>query len=392
MTPNFHYSFEDCLMTLAAPSASQVDLSVHWSEGDESTAASRLKAIINEASIARFSQNPSAKRLKLLRLPISISGNSNPLPLLLLKSNLLDLETCETPWFQDDANPWEIEQVVREHCPNLKHLECPQFFETDHHGLAARAFIRGCSGLRSFTSAYFVDCPDYAPPRFLLSDVVTHHHTTLEVLELTDPVQVFSRDLQRALSQCKQLQRFWVMGDSERSHMPGIDFSDISRSDWACTELQELGVILNRYHSRGDATGDLGNEEQQDDASVWLTASTTKRVYQQIGQLKKLRSLAIDIERNHETKAKEQDYMWDLTLRKGWLGELAGLKNLRSFMLRADFWSCMGQEDVEFMHKHWPLLNEIVISSDIPEFYLPRHWQWLRDKRPNLLFRSEEMY
>ncbi|KAF9936483.1 hypothetical protein BGZ67_002344 [Mortierella alpina] len=323
-----------------------------------------LEAIINAAVIGRFSQNPTPKRIKTLRLPANLSGIRNPLPLLLIKSKLLDLETCEIPWFRGDVTTWEIEQVVQEHCSNLKHLECPQNFEEGQDGQAARAFIRGCTGLRSFTSAYFMDGPDHAP-HYILSEVVAHHHTTLEVLALRDPLQVFSRDLQKVLSQCKQLKRFWVIGEDDAHDMPGIAFRDIFRSDWVCTELRELGVILNRCRSQRDASGELGEEEQQDDPYVWLTASTTKRAYQQIGHLKKLEVLVIDIDKTSGTKAKEQDYAWDLTF---------------------------GKEDVEFMYEHWPLLEEIVIAADIEEFYNKQHWQWLLEKRPKLRFEGVVRY
>ncbi|KAF9964746.1 hypothetical protein BGZ70_006002 [Mortierella alpina] len=380
--------FQSCL---ALPQLTELtfhrDMEMYWDHGDEITVVSRLKAIINEATIARFSHNPSAKKIKLLRLPANLSGIRNPLPLLLLKSSLLDLETCEIPWFREDATIQEIEYVVRAHCPNLKHLECSQLFETNQDGQAAQAFIRGCTGIQSFTSAYFVDSPDDTP-RYILSELITHHHTTLEVLELTDPVQVFSHDLQEILSRCRQLRRFWVIGGDDNDSMPGIAFRDISRGDWVCTELRQLGVILNRCRRERDASGPLGEEEHQDDPHVWLTASATKRAYQQIGQLKKLEVLAIDIDRTSGTKAKELDYMLDLTLGQGWLGELAGLKNLRSLMLRADFWSGMGQEDVKFMHEHWPLLDEIIISSDDQELHTKKHWQWLLEKRPYLHFKA----
>ncbi|KAF9947045.1 hypothetical protein BGZ72_010909 [Mortierella alpina] len=170
--------------------------------------------------------------------------------------------------------------------------------------------------------------------------------------------------------------------------MSGIAFRDISRSDWVCSELRLLGVTLNRCRNGGDAFGDLGEEEQQDDPRVWLAASTTKRVYQQIGQLGKLEILEIDIDSSSRTRAKEHDYVWDLTLSKGHLSEMAGLKNLKSLRFRTDFWSAMGQAEVEFMHEQWPLLNEIIFDCNISVLQSKRHWQWLRDKRPRLRFGS----
>ncbi|KAF9290533.1 hypothetical protein BGZ68_006769 [Mortierella alpina] len=371
---------------LALPELTELMFSRHiemdWVHGDAMAVKIKLEAIIAEATRSRFS-HPTAKRIKWLQLPGDSMRQWDPLPLLLLKSKLLDLETCEIPSFHEDTTTQEIQDVIRMHCPNLKHLICPGFLNNDQDVEAAQAFIRGCSSLQSFTSAFFRDGPDHRP-RLILSELMEHHHATLEALELLTPKQLFSRDLQDVLSQCKQLKRFWVVSEHGEGSLSGIAFRDISRSDWVCTELRELGVTFNRCRSGKDSLGGLGEEEVQDDPHVWLTASATMRAFQQIGRLNKLEILEIDIDRSSRTKAKEQDYAWDLTLCKGWLGEWADLKNLRSLRLRADFWSCMSQEDVEFMHEHWPLLDEIIISSNISEFQTKQHWQWLREKRPHL--------
>ncbi|CAO3566988.1 unnamed protein product [Mortierella alpina] len=258
------------------------DMELTWDHIDQATVVRSLEAIIHEATIARSSETPCAKRIRTLRLPSSPSGISNPLPLLLLKSGLLDLE---------------------------RHLEYPEAFEEGQDGAATRAFIRGCSGLQSFTSSYFMDGPDDASRR-VIAELVRHHHTTLEDLELTSPVQVRSQELQRVLSHCKQLKRFWVMGESDQDNMSGIAFRDIAKSDWACAELKELGVTLNRCRSREILLNDPSQEEEQeDDPQVWLASSVTQRVYQLIGRLKKLEVLEIDIDRTSRTKAKEQDYV-----------------------------------------------------------------------------------
>ncbi|KAF9290534.1 hypothetical protein BGZ68_006770 [Mortierella alpina] len=320
------------------------DIAMFWDDEDETTVVRKLEGIINKATTSRFS-HPGAKRIKTLQLPCNPTGIRNPLPLLLLKSKLLDLETCEPPWFRRDARTREIQDVVRNHCPNLKHLHFPQNYDEDQDGQAARAFIRGCSGLKSFTSAYFMD--SIGPgPRMILSELLKHHYTTLENFELTDPQQVNSHDLHNVLSQCKQLKRFWVANYEEEDSMCGIVVEDISRSDWVCTELIELSLALNRCPSDGDLFGDLEEDEAEGDPYEWLTASTTKRAFQQIGRLNKLEVLRIDIDRSSRTKAKEKDYAWDLTLWSGWLSELAGLRNLRILGLKADFWSCMKQEEV----------------------------------------------
>ncbi|KAF9964980.1 hypothetical protein BGZ70_005644 [Mortierella alpina] len=379
-------------------------MDLNWDEVDENKEKDMpdVETIIKEASIARFSLNPTAAKIKSLRLPSNRFGARNPLPLLLLKSDLLDLETCGIPCFRKDADPKEIEQVVRERCPNLKHLICPCFRgEREQDGAAVCAFIRGCSGLKSFTAELFSDYDaesfdptyfndDYSDldPRHIIAEVRSHRKT-LEVLDLTDCVQVFSEDQQDILNVCHQLKRFWVTDSYGEGSMVGIESTDVSASYWACSELRELGLVLNLYPKREDKFDVLkdGTEEDED----WddydleeLVVKGTKQVYTQIGKMEKLEVLALDIDRSYENHMKISDFAGNLTICDGYLDELARLKKLKSLQLRADFWSAMGQAEVEFMYKNWPLLSKITFNCKVSELRALPHWQWLLSKRPQL--------
>ena len=69
------------------------------------------------------------------------------------------------------------------------------------------------------------------------------------------------------------------------------------------------------------------------------------------------------------------------------LGEMAGLKNLKSLRLAARFCKRMRQAEVEFIYEHWPLLREITImGSKGLKLRTKKHWQWLFNKRPQLRF------
>ncbi|KAF9985829.1 hypothetical protein BGZ75_002500 [Mortierella antarctica] len=330
-----------------------IDTDVDWCEYDNEHTPF-LKTIIKEASIARFSRNPNATRIKSLRLPSNFDGKRNPLPLLLLKSDLLDLVSCELPWFHKDTDLDELERVVREQCPNLKHLTCPSFSGRDEDGQAACAFIRGCSGLQSFASHLFSDHDrhsHFAEPRCIISELASQHCNTLEDFVLTNALKVFSRDQQAILSRCKQLRRFWVMGYSSPDCSIGVEFMDICSREWVCEDLTTLGLTLNRWRRRGIVFQDLEEEdveerdETQEDVEKRLMAIAPKGTFAQIGRLERLEVLALDIDSSWDTRAEESDYAWDLTLSKGYLGELASLKNLKSLSLRADFWSKMGQAE-----------------------------------------------
>ncbi|CAO3566985.1 unnamed protein product [Mortierella alpina] len=385
------------------------EMGVNWFHGDTTPDGSGPETIIKEASITRFSQNPSAKRIKSLRLPRNALGLFNPVPLLLLKSDLLDLDTCEIPGFSKEEDIREIESVVRERCPRLKHLSCPCFKYELQDGRAARAFIRGCTALQSFTSHLFSDYDadsigeegyyddrDEFEPRFIISELLSRHDSTLDVFELTESYRVFSLDQQAILSRCRKLTRFWVMGNS--GGMAAITSKHISLSNWVCMELRELGLTLNLRPQDSDWYLHMNGKEiaqwSEDDHDAHVAyqqsiAIATKRVYTQIGRLKQLEELTLEIDRSHETCQSERDYAFNLTLYKGWLGEMAGLKNLKRLRLKADFWSAMGQAEVEFILEHWPLLNEIAFCCDLAQIYATPHWQWLRVKRPQLSFAFE---
>ncbi|CAO3566662.1 unnamed protein product [Mortierella alpina] len=118
-------------------------------------------------------------------------------------------------------------------------------------------------------------------------------------------------------------------------------------------------------------------------ADVW-TAAASKYLYYQIGRLVKLEVLALGIDNGDFTNANKGDYAWDLTLTRGWLGQLAGLRNLKVLRLQGDLWSGMGQAEVEFIHEHWPLLREITLQGYILQLDLQSPWLWLLNKRPYL--------
>ncbi|KAF9570097.1 hypothetical protein EC968_002267 [Mortierella alpina] len=341
-----------------------IDVEMRWYNGDKAITIQELEATITEAAATRFSQSTNAKRIKSMQFP-SAYGSRNPLPLLLLRSDLLDLETCVIPRSELDADSREIEQVVRERCPNLKHLR--------HLGEPAEwddpitcAFIRGCSGLWSFTSNSLTGSANGEPLPFL-SELVSRHHATLEVLDIT-PCWVSSRDLQDVLSRCTQLKRFCVVANVS-GNIPRINYRDISRNDWVCTELEELGLRLDRSRPERRASAEQGEEgEGLDDA--------TKHVFQQIGRLKKLTKLAVSLDTRCEANATEADDALNPTLPKDWLVELAGLKYLKCLDLQGDFCLAIGQAEREFMDEHFPLLSTIIINRHPSLFRTEPQWKW----------------
>lgn len=144
-----------------------IDVEMCW-DNDKTTVMCELEDVKYEASMARASHFPNAKKIEYLQLPSNCAGLWNPLPLLLLKSDCWTLKPAKYLGFDRMRTP-EIEQVVRKHCPNLTHLTCPDFYVEDliaghqdsqaQDGQVARAFIRGCSGLQCFLASNFIDGP-----------------------------------------------------------------------------------------------------------------------------------------------------------------------------------------------------------------------------------------
>ncbi|KAF9572400.1 hypothetical protein EC968_009974 [Mortierella alpina] len=332
-----------------------IDFDFCW-KGDDDHA--ELETLIEKASLARFSNNPTATKIRALRLPSMHIDmwdelpKRNPLPLLLLKSNLLDLRSCEIPWFDRNTDPEEIERVVRERCPNLKHLTCPTYMNEGHEGAPMSAFIRGCSGLQTFSSDVFNNRDSIRRVESqsrVISELALSHYSTLEDFALTRCHQVLSQDLQLVLSRCKRLKRFWVESAYIIASPVGVEFLDICKAEWACMELTTLRLTLNRFSEGEDATG----EPNEGEGEGYSMADAAKRAYGQIGRLEKLETLLLDINCGKRTEEEEGD-IWDVTLSHGWLREWAGLKNLKRLTLKHTLLSAMGQAEVEFMHENWP--------------------------------------
>ncbi|KAF9985830.1 hypothetical protein BGZ75_002501 [Mortierella antarctica] len=173
-----------------------------------------------------------------------------------------------------------------------------------------------------------------------------------------------------------------------------IAFADIAKGEWACMELTQLGLILNRcprdpevwWDSDEGESGPDGEESEEDPVKASEMAAEARAVYAQIGRMTNLEVLELNIDISSDTEAREGDYEWDLTLykAKGWLRQLAGLKNLRRPSLKADFWSQMRKREMQFILQHWPSLREINLEGRASDWWKKSHWFWLMDMRPGL--------
>ncbi|CAO3566934.1 unnamed protein product [Mortierella alpina] len=307
-----------------------------------------FETIIKEAAIARFSQTPTAGKIKSLQLPCAPERSNNPLALPLLQSGLLDLESCTIFSFAKNSQPKEIEELVREYCPNLRHLRYTNNGDLKEAQLAC-AFIRGCSRLQSFAAVdYCEEIYTYdrnpSKSRHIISTLVSHHCDTLEDFELEHCTGMFMSDLREVLSRCGLLKRYHVTGyylEARGTYRNGIarsDLMDPSGDEWACTELKELRMTLDR-----------------------TVEHLAKRFYAQIGRLEKLENLTLDGTRDPYSIERHWDCSYDLTLSRGYLGQMVGLKNLRSLRVDRAFYRNMGHDELVFIQLHCPRLRYIKV-------------------------------
>ncbi|KAF9964977.1 hypothetical protein BGZ70_005641 [Mortierella alpina] len=361
-----------------------------WHFKGLATPLPKLKDILDRAIAARTSPvNGSIEvKIKALRFP--------------------DLEEENADLIQE-----LYQQMLGDHCPALRHLILSSF---DDGSQGSHHAIQAATELKTVRAFRFNDESGWSS-RDTISTLVKHHSKTLEEVELLLCRMISSRDQQALFVSCKQLKRFWMVPDGTSPAAYEIEFRDIFTGAWNCLGMRELSLTFNRFinvkktveamrlegskGAAGDRDLEVDEVYRPDDMAQERRAGAwaAKQAFAQIGRLTALEHLALGTDEG--PNGSEEDVLeskWDLTLSKGWLAQLAGLKNLRHFHMRTDHWSCMGQAEVEFMDAEWPWLD--CVSFDwcsmtddqfMKEVSLP-HWQWLQQKRPSLRLSVIQMY
>ncbi|KAF9280502.1 hypothetical protein BGZ68_007196 [Mortierella alpina] len=375
-----------------------------------------LKDILDTTIATRTSFKGSIdSKIKALRFPEPEDDETDLIRLVLpiLRSELVDVEVLEVPRLLDNRPEEFYENIVRDYCPSLKHLILPPY---DDDSQMANNFIRAATGLKTVRGVRLSDEIGWSS-RQMIRTLVQYQSKTLEDVELMLCRMIRSCDQQALFVFCKQLKRFWMSPDGMSEGQHGTEFRDIITGAWSCLGMRELSLTLNRsidvkatleamrQDSLNKGTGDgelevdepyrAGDKEQERKATAWAA----KQAFAQIGRLTALESLALGTDEGpHGSDAWVLESKWDLTLSKGYLSELAGLKKLRHFHMRTDHWSMMGQAEVEFMDAEWPWLDYVTFdiysmnnAQFLKEVKLP-HWQWLQQKRPALPLRLIDLF
>ncbi|KAF9946041.1 hypothetical protein BGZ72_000744 [Mortierella alpina] len=386
-------------------------------EEDITEPEAELKTVLEEAIAARTSVNGSIDiKMKALRFPDPKMGDIIRIVVPILMSDVVEIETLEVPKLLE-CRPEELyETIVRKHCSALRHLTIPkcsvgyfgEHYPNKYSNMVCN-FIRGAIGLKTVRGDFFIDDTEHDPSsRGIVWTLAKHHAETLEELELMDCVMVTSAHQQAILSSCNHLKRFWIQPKIFSAYEYDLKFEHILESEWVCLGLKEFSLTLSRHidikatlaamrlESSNKVAGheevgydDLDQADKQQlaiEASAWAA----KQVYTRIGRLVALQTLALGVsQRSRANKHTVYAANWDLTLAKGYLADLAGLKNLRQLHLRTNYWVMMGQVEVEFMDARWPFLDHIgfgAVKGTVCELRKQPHWQWLQQKRPQLRF------
>ncbi|KAK3823065.1 MAG: hypothetical protein J3Q66DRAFT_437479 [Benniella sp.] len=327
--------------------------------------------------------------IKSLLLPETAGGFPLNFVCTLLRSYLPNLELFHIPGVNVDSAPSFEESLrgaVAQGCPKLQHLRC--WWSADERmARVINSIVEGCEqwGLKSF---YCVDFNDQNY-RTILETLSEIHYKTLEEVELVDCRHVDSDDLVELFS-CRNLKKVKIQ-QSET----GRSTIELQNVKFKCHDLKELQLTMVQPDMNPET--DYFSEEEEEEYEDLLPRGRIERfgrwirrkaeeAYTQIGSLSKLESLSVGCEEK-DYQELVLDHEYDLTLEHGWLQQLAGLKELKRFQMTSDFWSEMGQAEVEFMDAQWPKLETVGFSSqDTKAIVKKPHWQWLQKRRPQLVY------
>ncbi|KAK3823019.1 MAG: hypothetical protein J3Q66DRAFT_330623 [Benniella sp.] len=300
-------------------------------------------------------------RLTSLALPHIARGYPRPFLLPLLRTYLPQLENFQVPLL-NESYAGELGEVIAGHCRNLQHISFtfPVYtFVQDSSDF--KAAIRGCSlgrGLKSIRIFGYDDYTDRDEGPGLVETMVEYHSNTLESVELQEWCGSCEKPntLDPIFTGCPNLNSFKVW-PNERLMNNMIYFIDIPADPWVCQGLKELRLHFSQNEQYSGPEG----------ASHELEAG--RKVFQQIGKLVYLESLALDYfgDSDHAED--------DLSIGVGFMKEIAGLDKLRCLYMPPLFWDKRHLSAI--FDSCWPRLERISARR-----YKPMDFRWLKERRP----------
>ncbi|KAF9291673.1 hypothetical protein BGZ68_002995 [Mortierella alpina] len=295
----------------------------------------------------------------------------------ILESCLPQLQVLNVP----SLGAQDLDQLIDlmpAHCPHVRELDLTRlYWSTGGFGVLFEQVIRvikACKDLRVYHG------PAYQESEYCraITQALLQHASTLESLVFTEAMSSFAfASLISSMPALRTLifRAFYV------------DVEGAISVRWASRHLERLEMTIKVEDTIVDYVKrqklDLDSELNPGLPSKGLNAEALsnvamRKLFKNIGELTELEELYV----NHYYMRRwgsEKDW----TLKVG-LGFLGGLTKLRK--LRLDYGvQHMGQTEIEFIHEHWPNLEEIyfyVGSKSLNK--CKRTWEWLESRRPDL--------
>ncbi|KAK3823016.1 MAG: hypothetical protein J3Q66DRAFT_330618 [Benniella sp.] len=341
----------------------QEERQFHWRQTDynDMTPFESLLEYLNELdSACEQIQGVKGSRLTSLALPHIPGGHPRSFLLPLLRTYLPLLKRFQIPklnWSYEG----ELEEVIAGHCRNLQHISYtfPEY-ERYHDSRPIKAAIRGCarwSGLKSIRVFGYNYDSDRDSRRGLFETMVEYHSKTLESVELQEwRRRPEPNELGLIFIGCPNLKSFKVW-PSERLMDNVLYFVDIPAGPWVFQGLKELRLHFSQ------------NEQYPDAERAKHELEAGRNVFEQIGKLVYLESLALDYfgDSDHAEN--------DRSIGAGFVKEIAGLEKLRYLYMPPRFWDKRHLSTI--VDSSWPRLERISVRG-----YKAMDFRWLKERRP----------
>ncbi|GJJ73196.1 hypothetical protein EMPS_05554 [Entomortierella parvispora] len=287
-----------------------------------------------------------------------------------------------------------LSKVVREHCPNLKHLVIRTDNKIDKNGLsllldAAAGATAPPQSSQKATKGGNINTTLVTPshskrdrvgltdfqghalvlPDFLIPRLFAKHYGCIEFLDLSRSRGIRSENIQRILCQCPNLRVL----DMASEHLT-LETKDILCGPrWACERLEILQVEiacspppyddlppLPRLIAAED-TLELEGSTHSTTAldRSWNSVEVQRQVLVQIGSFTRMQELMIGGSHGRSL---------DLTLGEGGGGLelLSGLKRMRNMNVKK-MGHKAGQQELEWMIRQWPMVRLLMFQGYNPD-------------------------
>lgn len=269
-----------------------------------------------------------------------------------------------------------LSQVVRDHCPNLKHLLIMTDNKIDKNGLTLlldalapaqspqrKTLIQGCdSGTPTKPDSLVQASPRTGGlfnfqghaltlPDFLIHRLFGNHYATLDFLDLSRSQGIKSETIQQILCRCPNLRVL----DMASEHLT-LETKDIVFGEpWICHKLEILQVEIASSAPPYDNAPLISDDkdDQGSDTAQWTEIEMQRQVLAQIGSFTRMQELMIGGSHGRSM---------DLTLGEGGLELLSGLKRMRNMNVKK-MGHKVGQRELEWMVEQWPMVRMLMFQG-----------------------------